>query len=96
MIQMPTQSEVVARAERGIAYRRPDSDAPGNRFRLYEVPLPADTMRKLYRNTSDYAERVDKRLKRHRHSLTHHGDTAQRPLFRGGDHIQREAHCGRV
>ena len=22
---------------RGIAYRRPDSDAPGNRFRLYEV-----------------------------------------------------------
>jgi hypothetical protein len=24
-------------AERGIAYRRPDSDEPGNRFRLYEV-----------------------------------------------------------
>jgi len=177
MIQMPTQTEVVTWAERGIAYRRPDSDAPGNRFRLYEVagmphnnsrespafandpctlavtdfpagaftalglnhliewitkgtppphappiavdqdtsndgshlalddygnakggvrnvwvdvpiatygvfgkgkttaqdrlcslagtevPLPADTMRKLYRNTSDYAERVDKRLK---------------------------------
>ena len=177
MIQMPTQTEVVTWAERGIAYRRPDGDAPGNRFRLYEVagmphnnsrespafsndpctlpvtdfpagaftalglnhliewitkgtvpphappiavdqdtsndgshlaldeygnakggirnvwvdvpiathdvfgkgkttaqdrlcmlagtevPLPADTIRKLYRNTSDYAERVDKRLK---------------------------------
>ena len=37
MIQMPTQTEVVTWAERGIAYRRPDSDAPGNRFRLYEV-----------------------------------------------------------
>ncbi len=37
MIQMPTQTEVVTWAEAGIAYRRPDSDAPGNRFRLYEV-----------------------------------------------------------
>jgi Alpha/beta hydrolase domain len=37
MIQMPTQTEVVTWAERGIGYRRPDSDAPGNRFRLYEV-----------------------------------------------------------
>ena len=27
MIQMPTQTEVVTWAERGIAYRRPDSDA---------------------------------------------------------------------
>jgi alpha/beta hydrolase family protein len=37
MIQMPTQTEVTTWAERGIAYRRPDSDAPGNRFRIYEV-----------------------------------------------------------
>jgi hypothetical protein len=37
MIQMPTQTEVVTWAERGIAYRRPDSDDAGNRFRLYEV-----------------------------------------------------------
>jgi hypothetical protein len=37
MIQMPTQTEVVTWAQTGIAYRRPDSDAPGNRFRLYEV-----------------------------------------------------------
>ncbi len=37
MIQMPTQTEVTTWAEGGIAYRRPDSDAPGNRFRLYEV-----------------------------------------------------------
>jgi len=37
MIQMPTQTEVVTWAEQGIAYRRPDSDEPGNRFRLYEV-----------------------------------------------------------
>jgi hypothetical protein len=37
MIQMPTQTEVVTWAERGIAYRRPDSDEPGNRFRIYEV-----------------------------------------------------------
>ena len=37
MIQMPTQTEVVTWAERGIQYRRPDSDEAGNRFRLYEV-----------------------------------------------------------
>jgi hypothetical protein len=37
MIQMPTQTEVTTHAEAGIAYRRPDSDEPGNRFRLYEV-----------------------------------------------------------
>jgi hypothetical protein len=37
MIQMPTQTEVHTHAEAGIAYRRPDSDEPGNRFRLYEV-----------------------------------------------------------
>jgi hypothetical protein len=37
MIQMPTQTEVVTWAERGIEYRRSDSDEPGNRFRLYEV-----------------------------------------------------------
>jgi hypothetical protein len=37
MIQMPTQTEVATWAEAGIKYRRPDSDAPGNRFRLFEV-----------------------------------------------------------
>jgi hypothetical protein len=37
MIQMPTQTEVVTWAEQGIKYRRPDSDEPANRFRLYEV-----------------------------------------------------------
>jgi len=37
MIQMPTQTEVVTWAAKGIEYRRPDSDEPGNRFRLYEV-----------------------------------------------------------
>jgi hypothetical protein len=37
MIQMPTQTEVTTYAPQGIAYRRPDSDEPGNRFRLYEV-----------------------------------------------------------
>jgi hypothetical protein len=37
MIQMPTQTEVTTWAEQGIAYRRPDSDEAGNRFRLYEV-----------------------------------------------------------
>ncbi len=37
MIQMPTQTEVATWAEQGIAYRRPDSDDPANRFRLYEV-----------------------------------------------------------
>jgi hypothetical protein len=37
MIQMPTQTEVVTYATQGNRYRRPDSDEPGNRFRLYEV-----------------------------------------------------------
>jgi hypothetical protein len=37
MIQMPTQTEVTMYAAQGNGYRRPDSDAPGNRFRLYEV-----------------------------------------------------------
>jgi Alpha/beta hydrolase domain len=37
MIQMPTQTEVVTWAAKGIEYRRPDSDEPANRFRLYEV-----------------------------------------------------------
>jgi len=37
MIQMPTQTEVTTWAEAGIKYRRPDGDAPGNRYRLYEV-----------------------------------------------------------
>jgi hypothetical protein len=37
MIQMPTQTEVTTWAQAGIGYRRPDSDTPGNRFRLYEV-----------------------------------------------------------
>jgi len=37
MIQMPTQTEVTMYAGQGNGYRRPDSDAPGNRFRLYEV-----------------------------------------------------------
>jgi hypothetical protein len=34
-IQMPSQSEVHGSATRG--WRRPDSDVPGNQFRLYEV-----------------------------------------------------------
>jgi len=37
MVQMPTQTEVATWAEMGNGYRRPDSDEPGNRFRLYEV-----------------------------------------------------------
>ena len=38
MVQMPTQTEVHdVGGGRAIGYRRPDSDAPGNRFRLYEV-----------------------------------------------------------
>ena len=37
MIQMPTQTEVATYAQQGNKYRRPDSDEPGNRFRLYEV-----------------------------------------------------------
>jgi hypothetical protein len=37
MIQMPTQTEVAMYAAQGNGYRRADSDALGNRFRLYEV-----------------------------------------------------------
>jgi len=37
MIQIPTQTEVNRGAEGGSAYRRPDGDAPGDQFRLYEV-----------------------------------------------------------
>jgi hypothetical protein len=37
MIQMPTQTEVAMYAAQGNGYRRADSDAPDNRFRLYEV-----------------------------------------------------------
>jgi hypothetical protein len=37
MIQMPTETEVTMYAQQGNGYRRPDSDAAGNRFRLYEV-----------------------------------------------------------
>src|SRR3954462_4575097 len=37
IIQMPTQTEVATYAQQGIAYRRADSDEPGNRYRLYEV-----------------------------------------------------------
>jgi hypothetical protein len=37
IIQMPTQTEVAMYAAQGNGYRRADSDAPGNLFRLYEV-----------------------------------------------------------
>lgn len=37
MIQIPTQTEVLRGAEGGSAYRRPDGDAPGDQFRMYEV-----------------------------------------------------------
>ena len=37
MIQMPTQTEVATQAQAGIGFRRPDSDAPDNRFRIFEV-----------------------------------------------------------
>jgi hypothetical protein len=37
IIQMPTQTEVATYAQAGIGFRRPDSDAPGNRFRIFEV-----------------------------------------------------------
>src|SRR3954462_459041 len=37
IVQMPTQTEVTMYAEQGNLYRRPDSDTPGNKFRLYEV-----------------------------------------------------------
>jgi Alpha/beta hydrolase domain len=46
MVQMPTQTEVTTWAAQGNAYRRPDSDDPGNRFRLYEVAgLPHNNSR---------------------------------------------------
>jgi hypothetical protein len=48
MVQMPTQTEVVTHAEAGIKYRRPDSDEPGNRFRLYEVAgMPHNNSREM-------------------------------------------------
>ena len=37
MIQMPTMTEIVAGAANGNRYRRPDGDAPGDQFRIYEV-----------------------------------------------------------
>jgi hypothetical protein len=37
MIMMPAMTEVVADAATGNRYRRPDGDAPGDQFRLYEV-----------------------------------------------------------
>jgi hypothetical protein len=37
VVQMPTMTEVVAGAASGNGYRRPDSDAGGDQFRIYEV-----------------------------------------------------------
>jgi len=37
VIQMPTMTEVVSGAASGNRYRRPDGDAPGDQFRIYEV-----------------------------------------------------------
>jgi hypothetical protein len=37
VIHMPTMTEVVADAATGNRYRRPDGDAPGDQFRIYEV-----------------------------------------------------------
>jgi len=37
LIQIATQTEVNAGAKGGSAYRRADGDAPGDRFRLYEI-----------------------------------------------------------
>ena len=37
LIQMQTQTEVNATAAMGNKYRKPDSDAPGNKYRLYEI-----------------------------------------------------------
>lgn len=37
LIQVATQTEVNGGAAKGSAYRRPDGDAPGDQFRLYEV-----------------------------------------------------------
>lgn len=46
IIQMPTQTEVATYAESGNGYRRPDSDEPGNRFRIYEVAgMPHNNLR---------------------------------------------------
>ena len=36
-VHMPTMTEVNSGAPSGAAFRRPDSDEPGNRYRLYEV-----------------------------------------------------------
>jgi hypothetical protein len=37
LIQIATQTEVNGAAAKGSAYRRPDGDAPGDQFRLYEI-----------------------------------------------------------
>jgi hypothetical protein len=37
LIQVATQTEVLRGAAEGSAYRRPDGDAPGDQFRLYEI-----------------------------------------------------------
>jgi hypothetical protein len=37
LVQMPTMTEIVAEAATGNRYRRPDGDAPGDQFRIYEV-----------------------------------------------------------
>lgn len=37
VVQMPTMTEVVGDAASGNRYRRPDGDAPGDQFRIYEV-----------------------------------------------------------
>jgi hypothetical protein len=37
LILMPTMTEIVASAASGNRYRRPDGDAPGDQFRIYEV-----------------------------------------------------------
>jgi len=37
LVQMPTMTEIVASAATGNRYRRPDGDAPGDQFRIYEV-----------------------------------------------------------
>ena len=37
VVQMPTMTEVVQTAASGNKYRRPDGDAPGDQFRIYEI-----------------------------------------------------------
>jgi len=37
VVQMPAMTEVIADAATGNRYRRPDGDAPGDQFRIYEV-----------------------------------------------------------